>query len=247
MLSVTVVTECAMGDRGSDSQRRCSQPAPPYHYNISHESLVTLEEIEFIGDSEVRVEAGIMPQQDPSTDSGDSMSSGSSAALPCYDQVLTFKQHEHLRSDSELVSFAFLESGPSTVHFAHCSRRLSNQDPRAGTLGLTVNGSVLRQASLPVISVVRATRPTSTASPIPEPAIKPPSAFAIAFLGRKRALERARQRAERRAARLEEIHEAWGRLGINTRELLTRGGKSALPPHFKNPPLCTWEEMMAQV
>ncbi|KAK0570284.1 hypothetical protein OC861_000027 [Tilletia horrida] len=220
MLPVSLDTERPISGRPSTS-RHSSPDAPSYDSNVWHGSLVSLEArpVELVEASEVRVDASIVPEQDPGTDSGASVSSDLNSALPCYQQVLSFKRQKRLRLASEL-------------------------DPQAGTLGLTVNGSVLRQASDQ--SSVRPTV-TATAATARESSIEPPSALAIAFLGHKRAYDRARRRAERRTARLEEIHNAWARLGVNTRELLARGGKSALPPYFKSPPRCTWEEMMAQV
>ncbi|KAL9933388.1 hypothetical protein V8E36_007564 [Tilletia maclaganii] len=105
--------------------------------------------------------------------------------------------------------------------------------------------------SLSDISPVRssALRPApstmSTAAPILRP-VKP-SRFTRALLGSTRAQAWAQQQAQRRAARWEECHDAWARLGIDTRAMLAEGGEAALPPFFEHPPRCNMDEMIAQM
>lgn len=62
-------------------------------------------------------------------------------------------------------------------------------------------------------------------------------------MGPKLASARAEAKAARRAAELERIHDAWARLGIDTRAALRNGEK--LPPFFESPPHCGPQQMEA--
>ncbi|KAE8233611.1 hypothetical protein CF326_g1339 [Tilletia indica] len=129
-----------------------------------------------------------------------------------------------------------------------CTRRLrrtcSDLSPEAGTLQLSVNASIVPPSPSSSSSSSRShpssTRPAATTQITPTK----PSLLSLAFLGSTRALARARARAEGKAAHLEELHDAWMKLGVNTRELLARGGEGALPPFFEHPPRCGLGEMM---
>ncbi|KAK0532689.1 hypothetical protein OC835_003268 [Tilletia horrida] len=141
-------------------------------------------------------------------------------------------------SKSASSSSSSSSSSPSSVR----SRASSDLSPEAGTLRLTVNASVLPRST----STFNAS-PASASTPTPisiEP--KQPSFLSLAFLGPARAHARAVQRAQRRAAQLEELHDAWARLGLNTREMLARGGQGALPPFFEHPPACTSMDAMLE-
>ncbi|KAE8266767.1 hypothetical protein A4X09_0g5588 [Tilletia walkeri] len=137
---------------------------------------------------------------------------------------------------------------PSSTSSTHRSRRTcSDLSPEAGTLQLSVNASIVppSPSSSPSSFSSRSTTPSSTRSAATTQ-ITPakPSLLSLAFLGSARALARSRARAERKAAHLEELHDAWMKLGENTRELLARGGEGALPPFFEHPPRCGLGEMM---
>ncbi|KAK0532682.1 hypothetical protein OC835_003261 [Tilletia horrida] len=135
-------------------------------------------------------------------------------------------------------------SSSSSSPWSSRSRASSDLSPEAGTLRLTVNASVVpRSTSTFNASPASASTPTPTPTPI-EP--KQPSFLSLAFLGPARAHARAVQRAQRRAAQLEELHDAWARLGLNTREMLARGGQGALPPFFEHPPACASMDAMLE-
>ncbi|KAK0543041.1 hypothetical protein OC846_001481 [Tilletia horrida] len=123
----------------------------------------------------------------------------------------------------------------------------------AGTLGLSVNSSVI---DVPDISTSSSSSSSpssssypSSSSPFWSPIIgpKPPSLLSVALFGARRANARAQRRAERRAAHLDELHDAWARVGINTRERLARGGLDALPPFFEHPPRCGFQQMLDEL
>jgi hypothetical protein len=53
------------------------------------------------------------------------------------------------------------------------------------------------------------------------------------------------KRCRRKEVRLEKVHDAWMRLGVDTRSIERQGGR--LPPHFWNPPNYGPEEMDARL
>ncbi|CAD6889593.1 unnamed protein product [Tilletia caries] len=117
----------------------------------------------------------------------------------------------------------------------------SSLSPEAGTLQLSVNTSILTLPPSPTSSSTTTNTSTTEITPTK------PSLLSLTFLGTTRAHARARRQAERKAAQLEELHDAWARLGLNTREMLARGGVGALPPYFNHPPRCELGEMVAQL
>lgn len=58
------------------------------------------------------------------------------------------------------------------------------------------------------------------------------------FMGNKLATKLCKRREQKRLERLEEVHDAWARLGLDT-----RSGNQPLPPHFWNPPMYDAAEM----
>ncbi|PWN38243.1 uncharacterized protein FA14DRAFT_24411 [Meira miltonrushii] len=58
------------------------------------------------------------------------------------------------------------------------------------------------------------------------------------IMGHKLAIKLCKRREQKRLERLEEVHDAWARLGLDTRT-----GNQPLPPHFWNPPLYDAAEM----
>ncbi|KAE8213627.1 hypothetical protein CF327_g2888 [Tilletia walkeri] len=140
------------------------------------------------------------------------------------------------------------EASSSTSSTRRLRRTCSDLSPEAGTLQLSVNASIVPPSpssstgtsSSSSRSTTSNTRPAATTQITPAK----PSLLSLAFLGSTRALARARARAERKAAHFEQLHDAWMKLGVNTRELLARGGEGALPPFFEHPPRCGLGEMM---
>ncbi|CAD6884332.1 unnamed protein product [Tilletia controversa] len=128
-------------------------------------------------------------------------------------------------------------SSSSSHHSRGSSSSLSAE---AGTLQLSVNASILTLPPSPS-STSSTSRTTTEINPTK------PSLLSLTFLGTTRAHARARRQAERKAAHLEELHDAWARLGLNTREMLARGGVGALPPYFSHPPRCELGEMVARL
>lgn len=61
-------------------------------------------------------------------------------------------------------------------------------------------------------------------------------------MGHKLAVKMTQKRNQRRQVRLEEVHDAWAALGLDTRELAADPNAS-LPPHFWDPPRYDAEEM----
>ncbi|KAE8216946.1 hypothetical protein CF319_g8847 [Tilletia indica] len=141
------------------------------------------------------------------------------------------------------------KASSSTSSTRRLRRTCSDLSPEAGTLQLSVNARIVppsppsstgTSSSSSSRSTTSSTRSAATTQITPTK----PSLLSLAFLGSTRALARSRARAERKAAHLEELHDAWMKLGVNTRELLARGGEGALPPFFEHPPRCGLGEMM---
>lgn len=62
------------------------------------------------------------------------------------------------------------------------------------------------------------------------------------IMGNKLATKLYNRREKKRMERLEEIHDAWLRLGLDTRAIM-QNGHQRLPPYFWNPPMYDAEEM----
>lgn len=74
---------------------------------------------------------------------------------------------------------------------------------------------------------------------------KTPSLLLEVALGHRLAKNITQKREKRKEVRLQKVHEAWMKLGINTRLIASQGGE--LPPHFWNPPNYGPEEMNARL
>lgn len=72
-----------------------------------------------------------------------------------------------------------------------------------------------------------------------------PSLLLEVALGYKLAKNLTEMRQKRKEVRLQKVHDAWMKLGINTRLIASQGGE--LPPHFWNPPNYGPEEMNARL
>jgi hypothetical protein len=70
---------------------------------------------------------------------------------------------------------------------------------------------------------------------------KEPSVLLEVAVGHRLAQSITNKREVRRQAKLERVHDAWMRLGVDTRQVMAQGGQ--LPPHFWNPPYCGPQEM----
>lgn len=57
------------------------------------------------------------------------------------------------------------------------------------------------------------------------------------MLGSARAQKAAESKAQKQARRIDEAHDAWAAIGVDTRSAVARG--EALPPHFFNAPRCS--------
>ncbi|UZJ51385.1 hypothetical protein CBS101457_000705 [Exobasidium rhododendri] len=74
---------------------------------------------------------------------------------------------------------------------------------------------------------------------------KQPSLLLEVAIGHRMASHLTQKRENRRLARLEKVHGAWMRLGVDTRQIMSQGGR--LPPYFMNPPQCGPQEMNDQM
>lgn len=61
-------------------------------------------------------------------------------------------------------------------------------------------------------------------------------------MGNKLASKLQKRREKRRMERLDEVHDCWARLGLDTRAIM-RTGDQPLPPFFWNPPKYDATEM----
>lgn len=62
------------------------------------------------------------------------------------------------------------------------------------------------------------------------------------IMGSKLATKLQKRREKKRMERLEEVHDAWLRLGLDTRAIV-QSGDQPLPPFFWNPPMYDAAEM----
>ncbi|PWN89214.1 hypothetical protein FA10DRAFT_261078 [Acaromyces ingoldii] len=103
---------------------------------------------------------------------------------------------------------------------------------------------LLTEPTRPSPSYTASLSVSATEQPL-APRPETPSFLAKAIFGASYAQRRAERKHEKRLERLQEIHDAWLHLGIDTRRALARG--QPLPPHFFNPPKLTAREFSAAV